>query len=135
MKFFLFILFLISKNIYPFKIEVIDIPDKKALIYISVFDQEEGFPSDGEKGIFKWKGTPEEAEKGISTNLPDGDYAIAVFQDIDGNGHLTKWFFGKPKEPYGFFKALEKPRKKPDFFKFSKKISHDLVLQIKLWEP
>lgn len=135
MKLFLFLLFLISKNIYPFKIEVIDIIDKKAFISIAVFDHEEGFPYDGEKSVFQWRGPPEKTEKGISTNLPDGNYAIVIFQDIDGNGDLTRWFFGKPKEPYGLFKALEKPKKKPTFLKFSTKISHDQILKIKLWEP
>jgi len=135
MKFLLLFLFFISIKIYSFKIEVINIIDKKTPIYIAVFDQEDGFPNEGEKGIFKWKGTPKEAEKGLLVDLPNGVYAIAVFQDTDGNGQLTKWFFGKPKEPYGILGAVDKPKNKPDFIKFSKKISQDLVLQIKLWEP
>lgn len=135
MKFLLLFLFFISIKIYSFKIEIIDIIDRNAPIYIAIFDQKDGFPNDGEKGIFKWKGTPEEAEKGLLVDLPNGVYAIAVFQDIDGNGQLTKWFFGKPKEPYGILGAVNKPKKKPNFIKFSKKISQNLVLQIKLWEP
>ncbi|MCS5421744.1 MULTISPECIES: DUF2141 domain-containing protein [Psychrilyobacter] len=135
MKYFLFFLFFINIKSYPFQIEVVNITDKKASVYIVVFDHKDGFPFKGEKGIFKWKGTPAEAEKGVSTGLPDGNYAVAVFQDTDGNGELTKWFFGKPREPYGLLGAVEKPKKKPDFSENSKKISRDSVLQIRLWEP
>jgi len=135
MKYFLFFLFFINIKSYPFQLEIVNITDKKAIVYIVVFDHEDGFPFKGEKGIFQWKGTPAEAEKGVSTGLPDGNYAVAVFQDIDGNGKLTKWFFGKPREPYGLLGTVEKPKKKPIFSENSKKVSQGSVLQIRLWEP
>ena len=135
MRYLLFFLFFLSIKIYPFKIEVTNIIDRNAPVYIAVFDQEEGFPNDGEKGIFKWKGTPQDAEKGVFADLPEGNYAVVVFQDTDENERLTTWFFGKPREPYGVLGAVNKPKMKPDFFKSSKKLSQDLVLQIKLWEP
>ncbi len=34
--------------------------------------------------------------------LPPGDYAVAVYQDLDSNGKLDRWFGLIPKEPYGF---------------------------------
>ena len=38
----------------------------------------------------------------IIPGLPPGRYAVAVFHDTDGNGDLTLWPFGLPKEAYGF---------------------------------
>ncbi len=35
-------------------------------------------------------------------NLPPGDYAIRLFQDIDANGDLNTGFLGIPSEPYAF---------------------------------
>jgi len=35
-------------------------------------------------------------------NVESGEYAIAVFQDLNGNETLDKNFLGIPKEPYGF---------------------------------
>ena len=35
-------------------------------------------------------------------DVPFGEYAIAGFQDLDGNGVLTGNFLGIPKEPIGF---------------------------------
>ncbi len=34
--------------------------------------------------------------------LAPGRYAVAAFHDTDGNGDLTLWPFGLPKEAYGF---------------------------------
>jgi len=34
--------------------------------------------------------------------LPPGRYAVAAFHDLDGDGELTLWPFGLPKEAYGF---------------------------------
>lgn len=31
-----------------------------------------------------------------------GDYAVALFHDVNGNGKMDKKAFGIPKEPYGF---------------------------------
>ena len=35
-------------------------------------------------------------------NLESGQFAVSVFQDIDGSEKLNKNIVGKPKEPYGF---------------------------------
>ena len=36
------------------------------------------------------------------SDLDQGDYAVAIIQDLDENGELNKNFLGIPKEPYGF---------------------------------
>ena len=38
----------------------------------------------------------------IFPNIPSGSYAVAVYQDEDGSGDITKNMLGLPKEPYGF---------------------------------
>lgn len=38
----------------------------------------------------------------ISFSLKAGMYAVAIFQDVNGNGILDKNMFGMPSEPYGF---------------------------------
>ena len=35
-------------------------------------------------------------------DLPAGRYAIGTFHDTDGNGRLSTWPVGLPKEAYGF---------------------------------
>jgi uncharacterized protein (DUF2141 family) len=34
--------------------------------------------------------------------LPPGDYALAVYQDLDGNARMNRFFGVVPREPYGF---------------------------------
>ena len=36
------------------------------------------------------------------TNLPDGEYAVQLFHDVDGNGKMNANLFGMPTEPFAF---------------------------------
>jgi uncharacterized protein (DUF2141 family) len=36
------------------------------------------------------------------TNLPDGEYAIKLFHDVDGDGEMGSNLFGIPTEPFAF---------------------------------
>ena len=38
----------------------------------------------------------------ISSMLPNGEYAISLFVDFNGNKKIDKNFFGIPREQYGF---------------------------------
>ena len=38
----------------------------------------------------------------IIFSVAPGDYAVALFHDVNQNGELDKTLFGIPKEPYGF---------------------------------
>ena len=48
-------------------------------------------------------------------DIPIGQYAIAVFQDENNDGKLSKNLFGAPKEPYGFSKNIYGMFGSPDF--------------------
>jgi|688.fasta_scaffold1332539_1 uncharacterized protein (DUF2141 family) len=71
-------------------------------IYVAIYNSEQSF------------GIPEkayltdiiEAKKPFlaSIELKSGNYAIAVYQDINNNGKLDKNWVGIPTEPYGFSK-------------------------------
>ncbi len=63
-----------------------------------------------------------------------GKIAIAVFQDLNGNGKLDKNIVGMPKEPYGFSLNFRPTFRGPHFEeaaflpKDSSKITIDLIL-------
>lgn len=42
-------------------------------------------------------------------NVPQGTYAIQVFQDVNGNGDMDEGSFG-PKEPWGLSNLTKKPK-------------------------
>lgn len=47
-------------------------------------------------------------------DLPSGAYAVAAFQDANGNGRLDRTGLGLPLEPYGFSGTVAR-RARPDF--------------------
>ncbi|MBO0931994.1 DUF2141 domain-containing protein [Fibrella aquatilis] len=55
----------------------------------------------------------DESTKTASFNVPQGKYAISIYQDVNGNGKLDQNFLGIPKEPIGFgnnYKPFGKPK-------------------------
>ena len=68
-------------------------------------------------------------------NIPAGKYAIAVFQDSNVDGKLTKNMFGVPKEPYGFSNNKYGKFGPPDFedvsFDVKEETSISLTINLK----
>ena len=55
----------------------------------------------------------DETTKKTSFNVPQGKYAVSIYQDVNGNGKLDQNFLGIPKEPVGFgnnYKPFGKPK-------------------------
>ena len=78
-------------------------------IHIAIYDSPEAFEADrGEKGGAApgiTQGTIEMVEPGSVTyryELPPGTYAIGIFHDANLNNRLDNYFFGVPREQYGF---------------------------------
>jgi uncharacterized protein (DUF2141 family) len=74
-----------------------------------------GFPEVGKEiyGInLEIKGTSVEY---VFKDIPVGNYAIAVFQDVNNDDKLNKNLFGAPSEPYGFSKNQYGMFGPPDF--------------------
>ena len=78
-------------------------------IHIAIYDSAEAFEADrGEKGGAApgiTQGTIEMVEPGSVTyryELPPGTYAIGIFHDANLNNRLDNYFFGVPREQYGF---------------------------------
>ena len=78
-------------------------------IHIAIYDNAEAFEADrGEKGGAApgiTQGTIEMVEPGSVTyryELPPGTYAIGIFHDANLNNRLDNYFFGVPREQYGF---------------------------------
>ena len=78
-------------------------------IHIAIYDSAEAFEADrGEKGGAApgiTQGTIEMVQPGSVTyryELPPGTYAIGIFHDANLNNQLDNYFFGVPREQYGF---------------------------------
>lgn len=58
-------------------------------------------------------------------NIQSGDYAIALYLDVNGNKELDTNFFGIPKEPYAFSNNIKPKFSTPDFDECRFSISTD----------
>jgi uncharacterized protein (DUF2141 family) len=84
--------------VYQLKIKIDKLILHTGKIMIAVYSNEHDFLT---KPILKKKVSLEELKHDIVfTNLKVGDYAVTLFQDLDGDGKLNK-IFSVPTEPYG----------------------------------
>jgi uncharacterized protein (DUF2141 family) len=68
----------------------------------------------------------------LSTEIPDGEYAIAFFIDANGNKKLDKNFLGIPKEQFGFSNNAMGTLSAPTFEQAKFKVAGNTVQNIKL---
>jgi len=114
------------------KITITNISPTGGNLYIAVYDKEETYMNPDKAFLLKIVSIDSKIEHIVFKDVPPGEYAIAIFQDINGNGELDKKDAGIPKEPYGFSNdargKLGPAKYKDAKFSFSK----DMVLSIKL---
>lgn len=83
-------------------VEVSGVTPNRGQVYVALYDRADTFPISGrqrERQVLP----PEAGHLSVHfRDLPPGQYAVAAFQDSNGNGVLDKNFLGIPEEPYGF---------------------------------
>jgi uncharacterized protein (DUF2141 family) len=90
------------------KITFTKLEDTQSIIRIGVYRKQDDFP----QGTIPFKGyeVSPEGKKSVSFSITDleyGEYAIAVYQDENGDKKLNTKMFGIPKEPYAFSKNFK----------------------------
>lgn len=81
-------------------VDIQNIKESVGKINVAIFRPCEKFPS-----CQPVEGKRIEARNGkvqVTFEVEPGDYAVAVYHDVNNNGSLDKKLFGIPKEPYGF---------------------------------
>jgi len=111
-------------------VKITGIKEIKGNILIGLFNKSKGYPDIGKeyKGIaIKLK------SKSVTytfTDVPDGEYAIAVVHDINNNGEVDYNFFGMPQEMYAF--SGGECIGKPPFDKAKFKLKGKYTIKLKL---
>ncbi len=65
--------------------------------------------------------------------LPAGEYALAVFQDVNTDGKINRNLVGIPKEPYGFSNNIKPRLSAPPFEKTKFLLDADKTVNITLF--
>lgn len=125
-------------NSETLRIQISNIEKVKGHILIAIYDQEGGFPEAG--GALKGKTIKVDHQPNMQVEINDlsyGQYAIAVFHDLNNNQKLDKNFLGIPTEPYGFSNNPKVKWSAPTFqdahFEFSPQQT-TLKIELKRWK-
>jgi uncharacterized protein (DUF2141 family) len=100
---------------HDLEIDIANIKNKKGAIEIGIFNKADGFLIEGKEyksKILKVEGYIVHCE---FKDLPDGNYAVAVFHDENMDKKLNTNLFGIPTEPYGFSNNFKPVVSKPNF--------------------
>jgi uncharacterized protein (DUF2141 family) len=91
-----------SQNLNP-KVIVSNLENKKGNLYIGWYSNASSFAQKNKAVFLRVIKVSGQNEVPVSfDNIPQGNYAIAVYLDENDNGVLDKNFIGIPKEKYGF---------------------------------
>lgn len=114
------------------EVQVRDVSSSQGDILVALYREEETFLKF--EHVYRTAGAP--AEKGVThvtiEDLPQGEYALAIFHDENGNEELDTNFLGIPKEPLGFSNAKLKAFGPPGFKECLVILKEDTVLQVTL---
>ena len=101
---FLCVLFMFMAVGYTFAnnnitLEINGVVVQGGLVYVAVYSSENDYKAETPSTRFVLNPT----NKRISHNLelPNGEYVVSVFQDVNSNGVLDANIFGIPREPVG----------------------------------
>ncbi|KOY87403.1 hypothetical protein AD998_15790 [bacterium 336/3] len=114
-------IFLITHSFFPqstgkLKIEIIKVQNTKGKVLLSLFNTAKGFPTQNK---YAYKTAELEIKDGKAfvefTDLPYGDYAVAILHDENDNKKMDYNFLGMPKEGYCFSNNYRPTIKNPSF--------------------
>ena len=100
----------------PLKLIITNLGSAKAPILLGLYGTDNKFLN--EKDTFKnymFKPTGKDSLTAEITDLEYGQYAFALFQDMDNDGKISRNFIGVPKDPYGFSNNFKPRLKAPSF--------------------
>ena len=100
---------------HHFTVEVSDLVPDKGSLYLGLYNKKVGFLK--ENAAFangKIKVTGSKVSYTFK-NIPVGEYAVAVYQDVNNNGKCDRNLIGYPTEGFGFSKNFRPKLSAPTF--------------------
>lgn len=135
MKLFCSFLFLFPCLLFAqhnISLEVNNVRTSSGTINVAVYDESEGFL----KFDQVYKADSALARKGKTelhiTGLPEGEYALAIFHDENGNNKLDTNWLGIPKEDIGFSYGRMKTFGPPQFKECAFRLTNNQKIEISL---
>lgn len=116
------------------QLQIHGVESDQGKLRIAVFAGAAGFP-DHSQAVQRCSVEPADCDQPLTLVLPNtGEFAIAVYHDIDANRQLNRAAFGYPTEPYGFSRDARSTFGPPDYQAAAVQIEasgNDLALTIR----
>ncbi|HLO43620.1 MAG TPA: DUF2141 domain-containing protein [Leadbetterella sp.] len=97
-------------------VNITNIKQVKGNLRVAFYKKGSAFPKEGSITYAKEVKVTQSGQMSLSfTDIPYGEYAIAVFQDKNQNQKIDKNLVGYPTEPFGFSKNFKPKFSEPEF--------------------
>jgi len=97
------------------EVKINNINEHYGTLWLGVYRSEASFLNKEEAILYSVQNLSDNEESVIINNLDYGDYAIALFHDLNNNGVMDFDWMGIPAEPYAFSKPLRSKWRVPAF--------------------
>lgn len=116
-----------------FTLVITNVKNTQSTIHIGFYGENTDFPTQKKHSFAKQFIPDKSGEITISWNdIPEGDYALAVYQDLNNSDKMETNLFGYPKEPFGFSNNFMSKVRAPKFKECKIHISNGSKHQINL---
>ena len=106
-------------------------------MYVAAYSTQAGFTNEDFIANASVTLGAEAAHTELGMQLPAaGEYVIAAFQDLNGNGELDRNLLGVPTEPYGFSKLPPSKWRAPSFGEVATQVQgpqERLKIEVRHW--
>ena len=99
----------------PVTITLTNLPSTTATIRINFYNSAETFLKSGQEVLHREIVPRNQNQVQMQVDLPPGEWAVALSQDVNDNGEMDYNFLGIPTEPYAFSNNVRPRFKAPDF--------------------
>lgn len=118
-------------------VRVTDIQDIKGEILVGIYDSRRTFRKVKKVMKYAVKEVSNGTETLVLEDVPAGTYAIALFQDFNGNRKFDSNWMGVPKEPFGFSTNYVVKRRAPKYkevtFEHPGNENTEMTINIQVW--
>lgn len=114
-------------------IHIPNIVDIKGRIQIGLYDDKDNFPKIGKEYKRVFAKVDSKEFKYTINGIPAGEYAIALYHDVNSDGACNSNFIGVPTESYGFSNNIKPFLSAPSFNATKFTVSKDRSITIKLF--
>jgi uncharacterized protein (DUF2141 family) len=121
---------LMESKTHQLTIEIKNIPSTKGNLFIGLYQPKNEFPVFGKQYIGKVVPITGKTMTYTFKDLPQGEYALAIYHDENKNSKLDKNMLGVPTEYYGFSNNARRTFSAPSFEEASFDLKKDVKQSI-----